>query len=173
MIQELLELYGQFEFEVASDGCEAIEKLSGPLPDLVLLDLRLPGLDGLTVLDAIRNVDSRLPVIVVSAYGDKRTRQEAARRGANDFFQKPFGTHRLYRRIRQLLATAPDPLQTHDLSGREIAVTLYKAKQRRLLKLQERQAQLGHSTPPELLIEIEDLVEELDNLERKLKNAYT
>jgi len=168
MLQELLELYGpstgsgqsQFEFEIASDGCLALEKLAGPLPDLILLDLRLPGVGGLIVLDAIRKVDSRLPVIVVSAYGDKRTRQEAMGRGANDFFQKPVSAIRLYRRMKEVLATAPRHYDTLELPGREVE---FLAKHRRLLKLKERKALLGIDAPPELLIEIEDLEEGLES----------
>lgn len=159
MLRELLELYGQFEFEIADDGCAAIEKLAGPLPDLILLDLRLPGVSGLKVLETIRLADSRLPVIVVSAYGDKRTRQEAAERGANHFFQKPVSTMRLYRRIKELLATVPRQNQDTN-AGREILLV----KHRRLLKLKERRALLGIDAPPELLIEIEDLEEELEDI---------
>ena len=161
MIQSLLELYGDFTFDIAKDGYVAIEKLAGELPDLILLDLRLPGLSGMAVLDAIRKVDPYLPVIVVSAFGDKITRQEAARRGATDFFQKPISTMRLYRRIKERLATVPDrssKLNTLVLTGRE-AETL--AKYRRLNKLRERKALLGLSAPPDLLIEIEDMETEL------------
>jgi DNA-binding NtrC family response regulator len=160
MLRELLELYGQFEFELVTDGCTAIEKLAGPLPDLILLDLRLPGVGGMVVLDAIRKVDSRFPVIIVSAYGDKCTRQEAAERGANDFFQKPVSTMRLYRRIKELLAAAPrrNSYDTLILEGKQAELL---AKHRRLLKL--RRALLGIDAPPELFIEIEDLEEELED----------
>lgn len=150
-----MELYGKFEFDIAGDGCIAIEKLAGELPDLVLLDLYLPGVDGFTVLDVIRQRDSCLPVVVISAYGDIRTRQEAARRGANDFFVKPFSHQRLYRRMRELMATAPGHYERHSDEAERLA------KMRRLGKLKERQAMLGISAPPELLIEIEDLEGEL------------
>jgi DNA-binding NtrC family response regulator len=166
MLRELLELYGQFEFEIAGDGLAALEALAGPLPDLVLLDLRLPGIGGMAVLDAIRKVASCLPVIVVSAYGDKRTRQEAARRGADGFFQKPVNPAKLYRHIRILLAMqtphqleAEVSLQTEGRQAQLIAQT------RRLNKLKERQALLGIDAPPELLIEIEDLEGEIKNAE--------
>lgn len=178
LLQNLLSLYApdaetgqsQFEFEIATSGDEAIKKLAGesvePLPDLVLLDLRLPGVGGLVVLDAIRKIDSRLPVIVVSAYGDKRTRQEAAGRGANDFFQKPVSTMKLYRRIRELLATAPrHASRQHDTLILEGMQAELLAKHRRLYKLRERKAMLGIDAPPELLIEIEDLEEEIKNAE--------
>jgi DNA-binding response OmpR family regulator len=166
MIRELLELYGEFEFEIVGDGLAIFERLSvEPWPDLVLLDLWLPDISGLEVLDAIRQLDSRFPVIVVSAYGDKRTRQEAARRGANDFFQKPFSSGRLYRRIQALLAaTAGRAAQSHPaFPGLRLDATARLAKQRRLLKLKEQQALRGIDSSPELLIEIEDLERELNN----------
>lgn len=164
MLRELLELYGQFEFEVASDGPSAIEKLAGPLPDLILLDLRLPGIGGLAVLDAIRATASCLPVIVISAYGDKRTRQEASRRGADSFFQKPVNAARLYRQIRILLAMqVPHRLEeTLQAESRRSQIII---KQRRLNKLKERLALLGIDAPPALLIEIEDLEGEIKNAE--------
>jgi DNA-binding response OmpR family regulator len=191
MIQSLLHLYSaapeaggrsQFEFEIAKDGYEAIEKLAGPLPDLILLDLRLPGVGGMVVLDAIRKVDAILPVIVISAYGDKPTRREAAARGANDFYQKPVNAMRLFRRIRELVATTSTlrpPAQTPAHSGgqpshRDTRFDTIKvdgqhaelmAKHRRLYKLRERQALFGTSAPPELLIEIEDLEFEIEGLE--------
>ncbi|MCK6625546.1 MAG: response regulator [Anaerolineae bacterium] len=184
MIENLLHLYApdsetgqsQFEFEIAKDGYEAIEKLGGSLPDLVLLDLRLPGVSGLSVLEAIRQIDSCLPVIVVSAYGDKRTRQEAAERGANDFFQKPVSTMKLYRRIKELLAAAPrrTPAGTpkHHESETEINREILVVKYRRLNKLKERQALLGIDAPPALLIEIEDLETEIANLEQEFRSHH-
>lgn len=55
LLQALLELYGHFEYDVATTGDEALEKLAqGPRPELVLLDLRLPGVAGLDVLSVIR-----------------------------------------------------------------------------------------------------------------------
>lgn len=183
LLRELLELHAPadaqgrkpFEFDIASDGLAALEKLAGPLPDLVLLDLRLPGIGGLAVLDAIRKTASCLPVIVVSAYGDKRTRQEAAQRGADGFFQKPVNVAKLYRHIRILLAMqSPHQLEaelTLQTEGRPPAGTSQSrqaqliAQMRRLNKLRERQALLGIDAPPELLIEIEDLQGEIKNAE--------
>ena len=118
------------------------------------------------MLETICKVYSRLPVIVVSAYGDKRTRQEAARRGADGFFQKPVNVAKLYRHIRILLAMqTPHQLEaelTLQTEGRQAQLL---AKQRRLNKLRERQALLGIDAPPELLIEIEDLEGEIKNAE--------
>lgn len=164
MIRELLELYtpaAQFEFEIVSDGPAAIEKLAGPLPDLILLDLRLPSIGGLAVLDAIRATASCLPVIVVTAYGDKRTRQEAARRGADGFFQKPVNAAKLYQQMRILLAMYHTPHQLEEALKSDSRRDQLVLKHRRLNKLKERQALLGLDAPPALLIEIEDLEGEL------------
>jgi DNA-binding NtrC family response regulator len=120
----------------------------------------------LKVLEAIRKVNSRLPVIVVSAYGDKRTWQEAVRRGTDGFFQKPVNVANLYRHIRILLAMQTphqfDAELTLQTEGRQAQLI---AQTRRLNKLKERQALLGINTPPELLIEIEDLEGEIKNAE--------
>ena len=114
------------------------------------------------MLEIICKVNSRLPVIVVSAYGDERTRQEAAQRGADGFFQKPVNVAKLYRYMRILLAIqTPHQLEaelTLQTEGRQAQLI---AKSRRLNKLKERQALLGIDAPPELLIEIEDLEGEI------------
>ncbi len=174
LLRELLELHAPadaqgrkpFEFDIAPDGWTALKKLAGPLPDLILLDLRLPGIGGLAVLDAIRKAATCLPVIIVSAYGDKGIRQEAAARGADGFFQKPVNALKLYRHIRILLAMqTPHRLEaelTLQAEGRQAQLI---AKSRRLNKLKERQALLGIDAPPELLIEIEDLEGEIKNAE--------
>ncbi|MCL4303126.1 MAG: response regulator [Anaerolineae bacterium] len=174
LLRDLLELHAPadaqgrkpFEFDIAGDGLVALEKLAGPLPDLVLLDLRLPGIGGMAVLDAIRKTASCLPVIVVSAYGDKRTRQEAAQRGADGFFQKPVNVAKLYQQMRLLLAMqTPHQLEAElslQAEGRQAQLI---AQTRRLNKLKERQALLGIDAPPELLIEIEDLEGEIKNAE--------
>ncbi|GIK43790.1 MAG: hypothetical protein BroJett011_76230 [Chloroflexota bacterium] len=177
ILENLLHMYApdtetgqsQFEVEIIKNGYDAIQRLTDPLPDLVLLDLRLPGMSGLVVLEAIRKIDSCLPVIVVTAFGDKRTRQEAIAAGASDFFQKPVSTMRLYRRIRELLATAlrctPADTPKRCEPKMEINREILRTKYRRLFKLKERQAMLGIDAPPELLIEIEDLEEEIKNAE--------
>ena len=73
-----------------SSGAAAIERLrAGETTDLVLTDWRLPGADGLQVLDAARSVDPTLPVIVMTAFGSIETAVDAMKRGAEDFITKP------------------------------------------------------------------------------------
>lgn len=80
-------------------GKEAISMVSSNCPDLVLLDLGLPDIDGLEVLKSIRQWTG-VPVVVVSARGHEREKVEALDLGADDYITKPFGTSELLARIR-------------------------------------------------------------------------
>src|SRR5712691_9009888 len=73
-----------------ASGAAAVERLrAGEKTDLVLTDWRLPGADGLAVLDAARSLDPTLPVIVMTAFGSIETAVDAMKRGAEDFITKP------------------------------------------------------------------------------------
>ena len=86
----------------AKRGKEAISMASSHCPDLILLDLGLPDMDGTEVLKTIREWTG-LPVIVVSARGYEREKVEALDLGADDYVTKPFGTSELLARIRNAL----------------------------------------------------------------------
>ncbi|MGM0702362.1 MAG: response regulator [Pseudomonadota bacterium] len=86
----------------ASTGREGLAQVRESLPDLVLLDLGLPDMDGQEVLDALR-AESSVPVIVVSVRGQESEKVHALDRGANDYVTKPFGIRELLARIRALL----------------------------------------------------------------------
>jgi DNA-binding NtrC family response regulator len=89
MLEEMLRGEGWTVAGVAS-GSAAIERLrAGESVDLVLTDWRLPGADGLAVLDAARAIDATLPVIVMTAFGSIETAVDAMKRGAEDFITKP------------------------------------------------------------------------------------
>ena len=74
----------------AASGVEALDMLAQEDADLVLCDVRMPSMDGLTFLDKYRASQGRARVIMMSAYGDDDDALEAIRRGAYDFLQKPF-----------------------------------------------------------------------------------
>ncbi|HNY65601.1 MAG TPA: sigma-54 dependent transcriptional regulator [Deltaproteobacteria bacterium] len=76
----------------AADGREALEIWDREHFDLIIMDIRMPGMSGLEVLEKIRSSDTDTVVIMVSAYGDIGLVIEAMRLGANDFFTKPFGS---------------------------------------------------------------------------------
>ncbi|MEP7090248.1 MAG: response regulator transcription factor [Nocardioidaceae bacterium] len=91
----------------AADGAEAIERLSQGGVDLVLLDVMMPGVNGLQVLTLMGQRDDATPVIVVSAVTDVSTRVQALDRGAVDVMAKPFHTAEMVARVRRHLADEP------------------------------------------------------------------
>src|SRR5438105_3707120 len=89
MLEEMLKGEGLGVIAVGS-GSAAVERLhGGERVDVVLTDWRLPGADGMAVLDAAVAVDPTLPVIVMTAFGSIETAVEAMKRGAEDFITKP------------------------------------------------------------------------------------
>src|SRR5262245_55060068 len=92
-----------YTFLEASSGQEALEKVGGQEPDAVILDVKMPGMDGLEVLEALRRRGSDLPVIVVSGHGDIETAVKATKLGAFNFIEKPFGEERVLLEIRNAL----------------------------------------------------------------------
>ena len=76
--------------ETAETGRLGLEALTKKLPDVILLDIRLPDMSGLDALSAIREIDQRLPVVVITAHGTTDTAIEATKRGAFDYLLKPF-----------------------------------------------------------------------------------
>jgi two-component system, OmpR family, KDP operon response regulator KdpE len=91
-----------YDVILAADGVEAL-KLAGEYPlDLVLLDVGMPGPDGLQVLEALRR-DCQIPVIMVSARGREHDKVKALDLGADDYLTKPFGVDELLARVRAIL----------------------------------------------------------------------
>lgn len=87
-----------YEVIEAESGEEALNKLNAESCDFVLLDLNLPGLDGIGVCRAIR-VDSEVPIIVVSVRTSEKDKAAAREAGADDYVTKPFGMEELLSRI--------------------------------------------------------------------------
>jgi two-component system KDP operon response regulator KdpE len=86
----------------AADGAEALKFVAENTPDLLLLDINLPGPDGLAVLQAVRR-DMDVPVLMVSARGRESDKVRALELGADDYLTKPFGAAELIARVRALL----------------------------------------------------------------------
>ena len=91
-----------FEVDVATDGPGALRQAAERLPDLVVLDLILPGLDGLEVCRRLRN-GSPVPVIMLTARGEESDRVAGLELGADDYLVKPFSFRELLARIRATL----------------------------------------------------------------------
>lgn len=79
-----------YEVETAKDGVDAIEKVEKDPPDLILLDLLLPGIDGLAVLRYLRESGSQVPIVLLTACSDERTIRKAMQEGASGYVPKPF-----------------------------------------------------------------------------------
>ncbi len=108
-LQELLtrnlELEG-FEVRAVVDGREVVPLVRTWRPDLVLLDLMLPGLDGYEVLRALRGIHRHLPVIILSARGEEADKIRGFRLDADQYVTKPFGLVELLERVHALLRRA-------------------------------------------------------------------
>ena len=89
----------EYDTLLAPDGKTALEMIASHCPDLLLLDLGLPDMDGMKILQGVREW-SAMPVIVVSARTHERDKVEALDLGADDYITKPFGTSELLARIR-------------------------------------------------------------------------
>ena len=76
--------------ETASTGAEGLEKAASIRPQVMILDMRLPDTDGLSVLQRVRQVDPLLQVIVITAFGDVQSAVDAMKLGACDFLRKPY-----------------------------------------------------------------------------------
>lgn len=94
ILRELLELNG-FTVITASTGEQALEHLARSSPKVVLLDVRMPGMDGLLILKHIRVNHPNLPVIIITQDSEDYTREEAAILGANEYLLKPFDFEQL------------------------------------------------------------------------------
>lgn len=99
LLHFLTRLFVRQGFEVLSrtDGAEALAALSAESVDVILLDYKMPGLDGLETLDRIKRSHFKTPVIIMTAHGTTDTAIEAMKRGAYDYLLKPFDTEELRR----------------------------------------------------------------------------
>jgi two-component system KDP operon response regulator KdpE len=94
-----------YEVVTAADGEEALNRIEDNLPDLVILDLMMPRLDGLEVCRQVREW-SQVPIIILSARGEEARKVEALDLGADDYLTKPFGLDELLARVRAALRRA-------------------------------------------------------------------
>jgi two-component system KDP operon response regulator KdpE len=102
-----LELEG-FQVAEASNGLEALEKVRDELPDLVVLDVMMPEMDGFETLERLREI-STVPVIMLTVKGDEEDRIRGLELGADDYVTKPFSPRELASRIRAVLRRAEMP----------------------------------------------------------------
>ena len=102
ILQQLFEYEGH-QVDVAESGPEALERVEGFAPEVVFLDVKMEGMDGLEVLDELRKRDPQAQVVMISGHGTIDTAVEATRKGAYDFLEKPLDTDRLLVTLRNVL----------------------------------------------------------------------
>lgn len=103
-IQTNLEMDG-FQVITASNGLEALDKIRTHLPDLVILDVMMPEMDGFETLERIREAHD-VPVIMLTVRGEERDKHEAFTAGADDYITKPFSPRELSDRVKAVLRRA-------------------------------------------------------------------
>ena len=120
-VKRALELEG-YSVTAVTDGVAALEAASGSDVDLLLLDLGMPNMDGLTVCRRLRSAGSRLPILVLTARTEISDRVSGLDAGADDYLPKPFSLDELLARVRSLLrrstfdeADAPAQITVDDL----------------------------------------------------------
>ncbi len=101
LLKEFFEEEG-FETDSVSNGVDALKILSGDHVDLVITDIRMPGLSGLDILPAIRRLKPKTPIIVMTAYGSDDLRRRVFERGATIYLEKPIRLSQLKTLIREV-----------------------------------------------------------------------
>ena len=99
MIKDTLSKSGYTDLHEAVDGADAVEKYSELHPDLVIMDITMPNMDGLEALKAIRAKDGGANVVMCSAMGQESMVMDAVRSGAKDFIVKPFKAERVIKTV--------------------------------------------------------------------------
>ena len=94
-----------YDVEVASDGLDALDRVRTGGYSLLITDLKMPGLDGLSVISAARQLDARLPVVVITGFSTEDSAIEAANLGVSGYLTKPFEVPRVLEVAARALAS--------------------------------------------------------------------
>lgn len=133
----------------AKNGKDAVSQAASYCPDLILLDLGLPDMDGVEVIKNIRSW-SNIPIVVVSARGHEWEKVEALDLGADDYITKPFGTSELLARIRTAIRHSQKVSEESHLEAEKICIgNLSIDYKKRIVKVEEKEV---HLTPIEYKI---------------------
>ncbi len=105
MMSRMILKQTSFEIISASDGCDAVNKAVSEKPDLILLDIIMPNMDGFEALKIIRETEetSEIPVIMVTTRSEVENREKGFEYGCNDYIVKPFSSTELISKINNLL----------------------------------------------------------------------
>ena len=90
LLKMIIEDNTSYEVETTNNPAEGLKRLAEEDYDLVISDLKMPGLDGLEVFDELRKMKPDIPVIIITAYGSPEAADEALKKGVSDFITRPF-----------------------------------------------------------------------------------
>ncbi len=116
---------GTYQMKAFDNGKDFFEAFHTKKPDLIILDIMLPDMDGFTILSKIREIDGKVPVICVSAKSDEISFVKGLNKGADDYMSKPFSVLELLARVKTNLRRAK--LYITSANGFSIDNNLYKA----------------------------------------------
>ena len=98
-----------YDVVLAENGWKGLELFRRERPDVIVLDLKMPEMDGLTVLQQVRSLDPKTPVIILTGAGTAETEQRVRAMGVTEYVEKEFSLHLLGDSLKRLLKT-PDPV---------------------------------------------------------------
>ncbi len=110
-----------YAVEVAPSGTAGLQAWKSWKPDLIVLDIMLPGVDGLAVLRNIRLEDDRIPILILSAKGSPRDRIEGLTFGVDDYLAKPFELDEFLLRVKRLMTRASWSRRSEEMTGEDSA----------------------------------------------------
>ena len=113
ILHEFLSLQG-YQVDTAVNGEDALKKYEADRPEVVLLDIRMPGMGGVDILRRIKEIDSRPGVVMLSAFGDEETVNEVLQMGADYYLQKPVE----FERLMEILTSLQESSHTGDSDDR-------------------------------------------------------
>lgn len=113
-VRNVLKLRG-YEISEAGDGPSALEMARESRPDLVLLDMRLPGMDGIEVLDGLKKIDATVPVVMITGYGHIQSAVDVMKLGASEYLQKPFENAQLVETVKRFIQNPQAAAKRHAL----------------------------------------------------------
>lgn len=158
-----------FETLAAADGIEGLQLAIGQLPDLILLDLMLPGIDGYAFAEQLRAKDKDVAIIMVTALDQERDKVRGLDSGADDYITKPFSVEELLARVRANLRrvrerqvlTAEKVIETGDLVIEPAQVRVTVAGKPARLRLKEFQLLVALASNPGLLMSRQRIASEV------------
>lgn len=92
-----------YDVQIAPDGINGLDKWRSWKPDLIILDIMLPMIDGFSILKTIRKEDERIPILILSARGDTKDKVRGLKYGVDDYLAKPFDLEEFLLRVERLL----------------------------------------------------------------------